>query len=86
VQESLTNVQRHANGVTRVDVRISREEDGVQVSVSDDGTNARHPSGSGYGLRGMAERVELLGGTFSAGPRPDGGWTVKACLPQNDSA
>ncbi|MEZ5269546.1 MAG: sensor histidine kinase [Microthrixaceae bacterium] len=86
VQESLTNVQRHANGVTRVDVRISREDDGVQVNVSDDGTNARHPSGSGYGLRGMAERVELLGGTFSAGPRPDGGWTVKACLPQNDSA
>lgn len=86
VQESITNVQRHARGASRVEVRIARDDRGVAIVVSDDGTEARATNGSGYGLRGMAERVELLGGTFDAGPRPDGGWTVKAHLPQNDSA
>ena len=86
VQESITNVQRHATGATRVEVRISRDHDGVGIVVTDDGTDARRANVSGHGLRGMAERAELLGGTFSAGPRPDGGWTVKAHLPQNDGA
>jgi signal transduction histidine kinase len=68
VQESLTNIARHAPGAGS-----------VTVEVSDDGPPARVDAG-GYGLVGMRERVEALGGTLSAGPRPDG-WTVRATLP-----
>lgn len=65
------------------------DDDGsVRVEVVDDGqgdgpTTAGATSGPGYGLVGMAERVELLGGTFAAGPRPgEAGWQVVAVLPR----
>ena len=81
VQESLTNARRHAHHATHVDVRVQRDERRVRVSVVDDGrTNARAGDG-GFGLTGMAERAALLGGTFAAGPRPEGGWAVTAELP-----
>jgi signal transduction histidine kinase len=84
VQESLTNVTKHAAGATTVLVRIGAQDDGLHVSVKDDGTARRGtPVGGsgGYGLIGMRERVELLGGFFSAGPGADGGWLVKIALP-----
>ncbi|WP_433796321.1 sensor histidine kinase [Actinoplanes sp. CA-252034] len=83
LQESLTNVCRHASGAT-VTVRIAYETAGVTVEVCDDGgTGPADPgsSGSGLGLIGMRERAESVGGTFSAGRRAEGGFRVRAVLP-----
>jgi len=81
-QESLTNAVRHARSATRVGIDVRREGDAVRLRVSDDGqTEPGPPSGPGFGLLGMAERAQLLGGSLSAGPGPGGGWVVEAVLP-----
>ncbi len=81
VQESLTNVLKHA-GASRARVHIARGPDRVCVEVTDDGRGAPGGTddGAGNGLRGMRERVTALGGTFSAGPQRDGGFAVRAEL------
>ncbi|GAB3800022.1 hypothetical protein GCM10027605_14770 [Micromonospora zhanjiangensis] len=84
VQEALTNVARHAAQARTVSVDVVDDGRTVRIEVTDDG-----PSGpprlphhrSGYGLVGMRERVESLGGTLHAGPRVDVGWSVLAVLP-----
>ncbi|MBW4715531.1 sensor histidine kinase [Saccharothrix obliqua] len=84
VQESLTNARKHAEGVSAVDVSVAVVAESVRVVVADDGRppKAAPVGGSGgFGLVGMRERVELLGGTFTAGRRPAGGWEVRAELP-----
>jgi signal transduction histidine kinase len=81
VQESLTNVMRHA-GPARVTVAVTRLADGLDVSVEDDGRGASAaPGPTGHGLAGMRERAHTFGGTFAAGPRPGGGFAVRAWLP-----
>ncbi|GAA3645144.1 histidine kinase [Nocardioides ginsengisoli] len=81
-QESLTNALRHARGATRVGIDVRREGDAVRLRVSDDGANEPGPvPAPGFGLLGMTERAQLLGGSLSAGPRPEGGWMVEAVLP-----
>jgi signal transduction histidine kinase len=82
-QESVTNSRRHARNATRIEVRVAADESAVRLHVRDDGDGgaARAP-GSGYGLVGMIERAELLGGTCEAGPGPGRGWTVTAALPR----
>ncbi|WCO68104.1 histidine kinase [Iamia majanohamensis] len=85
-QESITNARRHARGARRVAVRVEGTGDAVRLEVRDDGRGGRDGREPGYGLVGMAERVELLGGTFSAGPAPTGGWTVTAVLPRAGEA
>jgi signal transduction histidine kinase len=83
VQESLTNIARHAPLAGSVSVRVAEEPRAVTVEVADDAppAPARHRRG-GYGLVGMRERVETLGGTLHAGPRPGAGWSVRARLPR----
>ena len=84
VQESLTNVGKHAPDANAVHVRVATTEDTLHVRVSDDGTKRPvNPAGGsgGYGLVGMRERVELLGGRFEAGPSGYVGWNVEAWLP-----
>jgi signal transduction histidine kinase len=86
-QESITNARRHARKATRVGVSVAVDETSVRLSVRDDGELARaRPSAPGYGLIGMAERAELLGGTLKAGPNPEIGWTVTAVLPRHGGA
>ncbi|MCO1575981.1 histidine kinase [Crossiella sp. SN42] len=88
VQESLTNTQKHAVGLTAVRVAVSTADEMVHIRVTDDGkgSSAAPAGGSGgYGLVGMRERVELLGGRFSAGPRLSGGWEVHAWLPVREA-
>jgi signal transduction histidine kinase len=83
VQEALTNVARHAGPATAT-VRISYGDRDLSVQVDDDGRGlSAHGSapGSGKGLVGMCERVAALGGDLQAGPRPGGGFRVRACLP-----
>lgn len=86
-QESLTNAVRHARSATRVGIAVRREGDTVRLRVNDDGTTepGRVPE-PGFGLLGMAERAQLLGGSLSAGPGPEGGWVVEAVLPVAESA
>ena len=85
-QESLTNALRHARGATRVGIDVRREDDDVRLRVVDDGRAEGTAPEPGFGLLGMAERVELLGGSFSAGPGPEGGWVVDAVLPVGERA
>lgn len=85
--EAVTNATRHASGATRVTIAVAASRGQVRLRVHDDG--AAQPAGSaptGFGLRGMAERASLLGGTLRAGPDPDGGWSVDASLPQTARA
>ncbi|WNV82102.1 histidine kinase [Umezawaea sp. Da 62-37] len=89
VQESLTNVQKHAASATEVAVELSEEDGRVRLLVRDDGPGAPvEPVGGsgGYGLIGMRERVEMLGGAFSAGPTGVRGWRVLAELPVEGGA
>ncbi|MFJ9690614.1 sensor histidine kinase [Kitasatospora sp. NPDC101183] len=81
IQESLTNVLRHA-GATTCRIDVDYVEDGLAIEVLDDGRGgAGTGAGSGYGIVGMRERVGLLHGQFSAGPGPEGGFRVAARLP-----
>ena len=81
VQEALTNVMRHAGEGAATTVRISRAADALTLEIADDGTSASGPAEAGHGVSGMRERALALGGTFEAGPAPDGGWRVYARFP-----
>jgi signal transduction histidine kinase len=78
VQESLTNVLRHADPAETV-VQLSFEPAHLRVVVSDDGGGG--VAADGQGLAGLRERVEALGGRFTAGPHGGHGWRVEAVLP-----
>jgi signal transduction histidine kinase len=79
VQESLTNVVKHAAGAASR-VELSYRPAHVLVQVSNDGARVGTPL-PGHGLAGMAERAAFVGGTFEAQPREGGGFTVRALLP-----
>ncbi|WP_344153158.1 sensor histidine kinase [Kribbella yunnanensis] len=82
-QESITNAIRHARHATRIDVRLTSYDDSLRLTVHDDGEATSAPGNSlGYGLAGMTERATLLGGTFTAGPGSDRGWSVDVVLPR----
>jgi signal transduction histidine kinase len=81
IQESLTNVARHAGSGARADVRVSRAGDRLKVEVVDDGRGARGGGAAGSGIAGMAERAAALGGECMASNRPEGGFRVRALLP-----
>ncbi|MFJ2172648.1 histidine kinase [Streptomyces sp. NPDC087851] len=78
VQESLTNIARHAAHARGATVDVAQTGERVTVRVTDDAPPgpARHRHPGGFGLIGMRERVEALGGTLRAGPGPDAGWSV----------
>jgi signal transduction histidine kinase len=82
VQESLTNVLRHAPAADRVEVSVAREGGDVTVTVDDDAVVHATPltTGAGRGLIGMRERALVYGGSVDAGPRPGGGWRVRVVL------
>ncbi|WP_431221080.1 sensor histidine kinase [Leifsonia xyli] len=81
VQEGLTNALRYAATATTVRVLLVFRADGVVVTIDDDATVHGSPGqGSGRGLIGLRERVALYGGTLDAGPRPGGGWRLRAAF------
>jgi signal transduction histidine kinase len=92
IQEALTNVVKHAGSDARCTVRVMYTAKSVRIEVADDGGRALVPSsgihvthpadadGTGHGIIGMRERVNLCGGEFNAGPLPDGGFQVTAML------
>ncbi|MFG2231809.1 sensor histidine kinase [Streptomyces sp. NPDC048723] len=85
VLEALTNIGKHAATATAVRVTLRTVPAGLEVRIADDGgrpaTLSENARGGGYGLAGMAERAEALGGSLTAGPTPEGGWLVTATLP-----
>jgi signal transduction histidine kinase len=86
IQEALTNVIKHA-GTPRTSVRLDYRGGDLVVEVADDGppipaaTPGPACAGAGRGLLGLRERMALYGGELAAGPRPGGGWLVRARLP-----
>ena len=81
-QESITNAARHANDAQSVTIVLEGDDQEVRLRVADDGKPVTHQSESGFGLRGMAERVALNGGTLKAGPGTQRGWVVEATIPK----
>ncbi|MFD7409615.1 sensor histidine kinase [Streptomyces sp. NPDC059866] len=81
VQESLTNIARHAHAAT-ASVRIDCRPDALAIRIDDDGKATPDTAPTpGLGLLGMRERVTALGGRLRAEPRGEGGFTVQAELP-----
>ncbi|MFD7808464.1 sensor histidine kinase [Streptomyces cellulosae] len=86
VQESLTNVSRHA-AATSASVLVDYRPDALAVRVDDDGkATVQSPPTPGHGLIGMRERVAALGGRLCTEPRKAGGFTVQAELPTNGAS
>ena len=85
VQEALTNALKHA-GPARADVTIGCAAGTVTIEITDNGTGqpGNRTRAGGHGLAGMRERVAVFGGELSAGPRPGGGFAVRARLPLGD--
>ena len=88
VQEALTNVLRHA-GPARASVAVTYEPGTIAIEVSDDGRGLAASSvvanGSGHGIAGMRERVAVYGGSLHIGPRPGGGFVVRARIPYEET-
>jgi signal transduction histidine kinase len=80
VQEALTNTLKHG-GEAHAEVRLGYTLDAFELEVVDDGPGSDDGHVGGHGLAGMRERVNVFGGDFAAGPRPDGGFAVRVRLP-----
>jgi signal transduction histidine kinase len=81
VQESLTNVVRHAGSGASAQVRLEQVDGALEVSVEDDGGGSAGDVAAGGGITGMRERVQALGGRFEVGNASGGGFRVWARLP-----
>jgi signal transduction histidine kinase len=80
VQEGLTNAIKHARA-QRADVLVRYENGHVELTVSDDGRGGGEGPKGGHGLVGMRERISVYGGQLEAGPRPQGGFALRARIP-----
>jgi signal transduction histidine kinase len=80
VAESLTNAVKHAEA-SELRVRMATEDGELRVDITDDGRGGADPASGGTGLRGLADRVEALGGRLSIESPPGRGTTVRAALP-----
>jgi signal transduction histidine kinase len=84
LQESLTNMLRHAGPGASAAVALRYTNDALTILVTDDGSSCAGSgkgSGSGHGLTGMRERTAAVGGEMTAGPGELGGFEVRARLP-----
>lgn len=84
IQEALTNSSRHGGPGTTADIELTWTNSGLDITINDDGRGAAaDPStqGSGQGLVGMRERVQLYSGDVEAGPQESGGYRVHATIP-----
>lgn len=80
VQEGLTNVLKHA-GPTTARVVVRYRESDVELEIADSGVGVAVTNGAGHGLAGIRERVAVYGGELEVGPRPEGGFHLRARLP-----
>jgi signal transduction histidine kinase len=86
LQEAMTNTLKHGGPGTSTVVSIRIGESAVTLIVADDGHGTQRLPGSGHGLVGMRERVQLLHGSLAAGPRSGGGFEVAAVLPIGEAS
>jgi signal transduction histidine kinase len=86
LQESLTNVLRHAGSEAAATIHMRYSPDGLAIDILDDGSGSGSVigNGSGHGLSGMRERAAAIGGTVEAGPGQGGGFAVHARLPRQE--
>jgi signal transduction histidine kinase len=82
VQEGLTNTLKHAHA-RKAEVSVRYGEGEVELVVSDDGRGQGDGDGGGHGLVGIRERIAVCGGELRAGPRPGGGYEIRARLPMS---
>lgn len=85
VQEALTNALKHA-GPAHAEAVVRYGRDALELEVCDDGPGTGNGHAGGHGLVGMRERVSVFGGELHAGPRPEGGFAVRARLPLDNLA
>ncbi|MGI9615603.1 MAG: sensor histidine kinase [Acidimicrobiales bacterium] len=91
VQECLTNAMKHGGPEVKIDAALTCDTGGIEISVAntmtagDAAVGARRPDAEGSGLAGMAERAEVLGGTFRAGHQADGTFLVVATIPDSSA-
>jgi signal transduction histidine kinase len=86
IQESLTNVMRHADA-TQARISVIRVPDALELEIVDDGVGVNGSASTengGHGIAGMRERAALLGGRVEVGPAPQGGFRVRAWLPEGE--
>jgi signal transduction histidine kinase len=85
VREALTNIRKHAADATAVRIGVRTVSAGLELRIANDGGDSARLSeqarGGGFGLAGLTERAEAMGGLLEAGPAPEGGWEVTAVLP-----
>lgn len=81
-QEAVTNALRHARNASLVEVCVDGGASTLSLVVRDDGDPVADSGDVGFGLTGMVERAQLVGGTCQAGPCPGRGWAVRATLPR----
>ncbi|WP_406475263.1 sensor histidine kinase [Streptomyces platensis] len=99
VREALTNIRKHAADATAVRIGLRSVPRGVELRVANDGGaparlseqtaaggTSRPEAGGGFGLAGLTERAEAMGGRLTAGPAPEGGWELTAVLPLDGGA
>lgn len=87
VQEALTNVRKYAGPNVHVDIAEQWSDHALDITVSDDGRGASSSLDGhkpGYGLLGMRERIDAVGGTVTAGPQVGGGFAVQAIVPLSE--
>jgi signal transduction histidine kinase len=86
VQESLTNVQKHGQGVKHIQVKLEYSAEHVRLAVNDDGRkpDPATTGQAGYGLKGLQERVDQLGGSFCCGPGSESGFQVDITIPLHE--
>jgi len=80
IQEALTNSLKHAGPGATAAIALRYDDDVVELDVSDTGRGAASANPGGQGLSGMRERAAVYAGEVEAGPRPEGGWRVRARL------
>lgn len=88
IQESLTNVMKHAGPKATASVSLTWQSRGLQLDIVDDGRGAAADppaAGGGNGLRGMGERISLYDGSLTAGPEQGGGFRVSAFIPYSEA-
>lgn len=82
VQEGITNAMRYSKDPTYIRAVTEYSDSGLTISIENDGSSMAGPSvGSGWGLRGLRERVDILGGTLAAGPIAPDAWKLVVTLP-----
>ena len=88
VQESLTNVQKHGRDVTCINVRLEYTPEAVRLVVGDDGRMPEVPpaGAAGFGLTGLRERLDQLGGSLRSGPGREAGFELEVRIPLQEPA